>query len=110
MSTSEFFRVSLTKAIGPLPVHADHQERPLAQIADASFVLEPPLIWRRQRLPTVTVQADIPRGMKADTVIQQLAEPIEEFRKQLPPGYSVAVGGVTEDSAKSQASIAAGCR
>ena len=81
---------------------------PLAQIANTSFVLEPPLIWRRQRLPTVTVQADIPRGMKADTVIQQLAEPIEEFRKQLPPGYAVAAGGVTEDSAKSQASIAAG--
>ena len=41
-------------------------------------------------------------------MIQQLAEPIEEFRKQLPPGYAVAAGGVTEDSAKSQASIAAG--
>jgi multidrug efflux pump subunit AcrB len=81
---------------------------PLAQIAKASFVLEPPLIWRRQRLPTVTVQADITPGLEADTVIWQLAKPIAEFRSQLPPGYAVAAGGVTEDSAKSQASIAAG--
>jgi multidrug efflux pump len=81
---------------------------PLAQIANVSFVLEPPLIWRRQRLPTVTVQADISAGLKADTVIAQLAQPIDEFRKQLPPGYAVAIGGVTEDSGRAQASIAAG--
>ena len=34
---------------------------PLAQIATISYGLEPPLIWRRQRLPTVTVQADVGR-------------------------------------------------
>ncbi len=81
---------------------------PLAQIATVSYELEPPLIWRRQRLPTVTVQADVTPGIEAATVIGQLAQPIEEFRAQLLPGYAVATGGVTEDSAKSQASIAAG--
>jgi multidrug efflux pump len=81
---------------------------PIQQIANISYVLEPPLIWRRQRLPTVTVQADIGTGLEAATVIQQLAEPIAKFRSELPPGYSVDAGGVTEDSAKAQASIAAG--
>lgn len=80
---------------------------PLAQIATVSYALEPPLIWRRKRLPTVTVQADVSPGIEAATVIWQLAKPIEEFRAALPPGYAVVTGGTTEDSAKSIASIAA---
>jgi len=78
---------------------------PLAQIATISYGLEPPLIWRRQRLPTVTVQADVVPGVEATTVVKQLAPDIEAFRAKLPPGYAVVAGGVTEDSAKAQASI-----
>ena len=78
---------------------------PLAQIATISYGLEPPLIWRRQRLPTVTVQADVVPGVEATTVVKQLAPDIEAFRAKLPPGYAVVAGGVIEDSAKAQASI-----
>jgi multidrug efflux pump subunit AcrB len=78
---------------------------PLEQIATLSYALEPPLIWRRQRLPTVTVQADVAPGLEASTVIQQLDSAIKQFRASLPAGYTVALGGVTEDSAKAQASI-----
>ncbi len=39
---------------------------PLAQIASLSYALEPPLVWRRQRQPTVTVQADVAPGVAAD--------------------------------------------
>ena len=78
---------------------------PLAQIASISYRLEPPLIWRRQRLPTVTVQADVTPGMEAATVVKKLAPAIEKFRAELPSGYSVAAGGTIEDSAKAQMSI-----
>jgi multidrug efflux pump len=78
---------------------------PLAQIATLSYTLEPPLIWRRQRLPTVTVQADVVPGIEATTVAKQLGSAIEAFRTKLPPGYNVVLGGVIEDSAKAQASI-----
>jgi multidrug efflux pump subunit AcrB len=78
---------------------------PLAQIATLSYVLEPPLIWRRQRLPTVTVQADVVRGVEATTVVRQLDKAIAEFRARLPPGYAVVAGGTIEDSAKAQRSI-----
>ncbi len=78
---------------------------PLAQIAAISYGLEPPLIWRRQRLPTVTVQADVVPGIEATTVVKQLEPAIAAFRAKLPPGYSVVAGGVIEDSAKAQASI-----
>ncbi len=76
---------------------------PLAQIASISYGLEPPLIWRRQRLPTVTVQADVVPGVEATTVVKQLQPAIAKFRAELPSGYSVVAGGTVEDSAKAQA-------
>jgi len=78
---------------------------PLGQIATLSYGLEPPLIWRRQRLPTVTVQADLVPGLQAATVVESLAPAIAQFRAKLPPGYAVVAGGTTEDSAKAQMSI-----
>ena len=78
---------------------------PLAQIATLSYQLEPPLIWRRKRLPTITVQAEVPPGSQAITVVNKLRPTIDAFAQTLPPGYAVAVGGTIEDSAKAQASI-----
>ncbi|MDX2156410.1 MAG: efflux RND transporter permease subunit [Hyphomicrobiaceae bacterium] len=78
---------------------------PLSQIATLAYVLEPPLIWRRQRLPTVTVQADVSPGVEATTVVKELQSEIDAFRSRLPPGYSVVAGGTIEDSAKAEASI-----
>jgi len=78
---------------------------PLAQVASLSYMLEPPLIWRRQRQPTVTVQADVPPGVQPMTVVKQLEKTIADFGAKLPPGYAVAIGGTMEDSAKAQASI-----
>ena len=78
---------------------------PLSQIATLSYSLEPPLIWRRQRLPTVTVQADVRPGTEPTTVVHQLERSIADFQAKLPAGYRVVLGGVIEDSAKAQASI-----
>lgn len=78
---------------------------PIAQVATLSYALEPPMIWRRQRLPTVTVQAETVPGVEATTVVKQLGTAITDFRASLPAGYNIAVGGVIEDSAKAQASI-----
>ena len=78
---------------------------PLSQIANLSYGLEPPRIWRRQRLPTVTVQADVTPGIEASTVVGELGDAITRFSDHLPPGYDVAIGGVTESSAKAQRSI-----
>lgn len=80
---------------------------PLAQVAKLSYGLEPPLIWRRQRLPTVTVQADTVSGIEAATVVKSLADQVAEFKSKLPSGYDVVAGGTVEDSGKAQASIIA---
>ena len=78
---------------------------PLAQIASLAYALEPPLVWRRQRQPTVTVQADTTGGLQPITMVTRLEAHVSQFRNTLPPGYSVTAGGTAEDSGKAQASI-----
>jgi multidrug efflux pump len=78
---------------------------PLEQVAKLSYGLEPPLIWRRQRLPTVTVQADTAAGVEAATVVRSLGDQMQQFKAKLPPGYNLVIGGTVEDSAKAQASV-----
>lgn len=78
---------------------------PLGQIADVAYGVEEPIVWRRQREPIVTVQADIAPGAQAATVSEQLSSAIAEFRAKLPPGYDVQEGGAVEESAKGNASV-----
>ena len=78
---------------------------PLSQVATFDFKQEYPLIWRRQRVPTLTVLADVPPDVSADVAVSALAPAIEKFEKSLPKDYHIAVGGTVEESALSQASV-----
>jgi multidrug efflux pump subunit AcrB len=81
------------------------QRVPLDQVATLSYSTEAPLIWRRDRLPTITVQADVAPGVEATAVVKAMGKQLADFRASLPARYSVELGGVMEDSAKAQASI-----
>ena len=80
---------------------------PLGAVANLRYEMEQPTIWRRSRLPTVTLKASILDTVQSKTVVDQLAPTVTEFAKALPAGYTVALGGAVEESAKSQAPIAA---
>jgi multidrug efflux pump subunit AcrB len=80
---------------------------PLSQFASFTYDQEQPLIWRRDRVPTLTVQADVTTGVLPATVVEALGPPIAELNKTLQRPYRIAVGGVVEDSAKAQASVVA---
>ena len=80
---------------------------PLSQIASVEYGQEYPIVWRRDRLPTVTVQADLAPGTQAATVVQSLAPQITALNAGLPSGYHVDVGGSVEESDKAQTSVAA---
>ncbi|MGB6351169.1 MAG: efflux RND transporter permease subunit [Pseudolabrys sp.] len=80
---------------------------PLSQFASFVYDQEQPLVWRRDRIPTLTVQADVKTGVLPETVIDALAPSIAELSKTLPRPYQIVVGGVVEDSAKAQASVIA---
>ena len=76
------------------------------QVASVQYELEQPIIWRRDLLATITVQADVVPGIEAKTVNTQLASALAEFAKKLPPGYKIEAGGTVEESAKGLRSIA----
>ena len=78
---------------------------PLEQVAKLSYGIEPPLVWRRHRLSTVTVQADTAPGLEAATVVKALSSDIAAFKSKLSAGYDVVAGGTVEESAKAEASI-----
>jgi multidrug efflux pump subunit AcrB len=80
---------------------------PLGAVANLRYEIEQPTIWRRARIPTITLKAGIVDTVQPKTVVDQLAPKVAEFSKQLPAGYSVAIGGAVEESAKSQAPIVA---
>jgi multidrug efflux pump len=82
------------------------QTIPLSQVATVQYGLEQPVIWRRDLLPTITVQADVVPGIEAKTVNTQLAPALAELAKKLPPGYTIEAGGTVEESAKGLRSIA----
>ena len=81
---------------------------PLSQIANIQYKFEDGLIWHRNRLPTITVRADIRSALQPATVVGELADSIEQLRTELPNGYLVEVGGTVEESARGQSSVNAG--
>jgi len=81
------------------------QTIPLSQVASVQYKLEQPSIWRRDLLPTITVQADVVPGIEAKTVNAQLAPVLAELEKKLPAGYTIEAGGTVEESAKGLRSI-----
>ncbi|MFL9584324.1 efflux RND transporter permease subunit [Stenotrophomonas sp. AB1(2024)] len=80
----------------------------LSQVARLEYVFEDGIIWHRNRLPTVTVRADIGDGKQPLDVVQQILPTLEGIRAGLPAGYLLETGGTVEDSARGQDSIKAG--
>ncbi|RIU54651.1 efflux RND transporter permease subunit, partial [Klebsiella pneumoniae] len=72
------------------------------------YGFEEGIIWHRNRLPTVTVRADIYDDSLPATLVAQIAPTLEPIRAELPDGYLLVVGGTVEDAAKGQSSVNAG--
>lgn len=80
----------------------------LSQVATMEYGFEDGIIWHRNRLPTVTVRADIGDGMQPLDVVHQILPTLDGIRAELPNGYLLETGGTVEDSARGQNSIKAG--
>ena len=80
---------------------------PLAQVATPQWGLEDPVIWRRQRLPFITVQTDPAPGLRAAAASAGLAPLITRFRAALPAGYSLSEDGAVAESDKGNQSVIA---
>ena len=81
---------------------------PLSQIATISYGFEDGIVWRRNRLPTITVRANVYGNVQAPVVTAQIEPKLAAIKASLPPGYLLETGGAVEDAAKGQKSVAAG--
>jgi multidrug efflux pump len=105
MRASDEQRVSLSTLRHlqfPLP---NGRTVPLSVFATLDFEQDFPLVWRRDRVPTLTVQADVARGASPEAVVNSLAPAVAKLNASLPRSYHIAVGGTVEESAQSQASV-----
>jgi multidrug efflux pump subunit AcrB len=80
---------------------------PLAAVANFRYDLEQPTVWRRDRIPTITVRAGLVGDTLPATVVNELKPSVDAFIAKLPPGYSIETAGSVEESGKSQGPIAA---
>ena len=83
----------------------DGRKIPLSEIATPVWGIDDPLIWRRQRLPVITVQTDIAPGLQAETVSQALLPTINAMRAALPEGYHIDEAGTVLESEKGNNSV-----
>ena len=80
---------------------------PLSQVTSGIDVRwEDPIIWRRNRRRTVTVQANPPDGVPASALLDDVRAEVESI--DLPPGYTIEWGGEFEDSNSAQMSLIPG--
>ena len=80
---------------------------PLLSFATLNDELEQPIVWRRDRIPTITVNAVIVDRTQPATIVKALQPAIARFAAALPAEYRLATGGAVEESAKGQGPILA---
>ena len=79
---------------------------PLLAFASVRYELEQPLIWSRDRIPTLTLKASVRGSMQPTDLVADLKPAIDKFAADLPRGYTLQTGGTVEQSAKAQGPIA----
>jgi multidrug efflux pump subunit AcrB len=78
---------------------------PLLAFATVRYELEQPLVWRRDRKPTITIKTAVVGDLQPTDLVKLLKPDIDTFAAALPAGYKVATGGTVEESAKAQGPI-----
>jgi multidrug efflux pump len=71
---------------------------PISQVARVDVTLEEARTWRRDRLPTITVRADVADGVQPPDVTNTLLPKLEPIKAKLPPGYHIDTGGAWHES------------
>ena len=75
---------------------------PLSQVATIEPGFEDGIVWHRNRLPTVTVRADLRGDALPATVTAEIAPTLDGIRASRAPGEQVVTGGRGVGSARGQ--------
>jgi multidrug efflux pump subunit AcrB len=79
---------------------ANGQRVPLSQVGRIEVRMEEPVMRRRDRMPTITVQGDIADGLQPPDVSASITAQLQSLRDGLPAGYRVIEAGSVEESGK----------
>jgi len=85
------------------------QTVPLAQVTDGvPLDWEDPLVWRRDRRRTITIQSNPVQGETLPSLRSSVLAEFDRLAASLPSGYTLEWGGEHEDTVDSQASLVPG--
>jgi multidrug efflux pump subunit AcrB len=79
---------------------------PLRQIGQVEVRPEEPILRRRDRVPTITVQSDIDEASQPPQVSMEIAQALAPVMARLPDGYRIELGGNIEESGKANRALA----
>src|SRR5229473_1499203 len=100
-------RLDPTKLLNMTLTNGDGRLIPLSQVGSVEIREEDPILKRRDRLPTITVQSELDDALQPPQVTAEIARAIQPIIDKLPDGYKIEVGANTEESAKANAALAA---
>ncbi|HEY8328487.1 MAG TPA: efflux RND transporter permease subunit [Rhodanobacter sp.] len=79
---------------------ASGQRIPLSQVGQVEVRMEEPVMRRRDRVPTITVQGDIADGLQPPDVSNAITKQLQPIIEKLPAGYRIVQAGSIEESEK----------
>jgi len=85
---------------------ADGRPVPLDGVARLAPVFEDPILLRRDRKPTITVRADVTKGVQPPVVTAAILPKLKDLKASLPRGYAITTAGSVEESGKANAALA----
>lgn len=83
----------------------DGKPVPLSQLVEIKTGMEEPIMHRRDRIPTFTVECDIDDQVQPPQVSTEIYHSLKPLMSQLPEGYRIEMGGNIEDSAKANVAL-----
>ena len=78
---------------------------PLQQIGQVEMRPEDPILRRRDRVPTITVQGDIDAASQPPQVSMEVARALAPLVATLPDGYRIETGGSIEEAGKANRAL-----
>ncbi|MDP9909550.1 multidrug efflux pump subunit AcrB [Variovorax boronicumulans] len=84
---------------------AGGQRIPLSQVGQVEMRMEEPVMRRRDRMPTITVQGDIADGTQPPDVSNAITKQLQPIIEKLPAGYRIVQAGSIEESEKATAAM-----
>lgn len=80
---------------------------PIDQIGHMETRMEDPIMYRRDRTPTITVRGDIDERLQPPEVSAQVSAALVPIIARLPAGYRIETSGAVEEAAKANTALAA---